>query len=415
MIHRKCILLRKSLLLVVASAASALSHAMCPTITPWSAPVNLSQSGNLTSNVFSAATSAGFMTVWADSSNNGHYSFSADGLTWSSGLITTATDVLATSDVFVAGNDTGFMVTWIDSSNNGWSSFSADNGNNWSVANQINGGLALDSNTDVYVAGGSTGFVATMLVPNTGTGNDDAYVSFSTGTAAWSIPVAVTTDGSVSRYQTNSASTGRGFVSVAISGNSCMLAWLNVSQAIYSAYFTSINPFSSTTVYPIVNIGFFYSVPILAQANGYFMAVALVAGSPDLTYFIVTANPPNTNWGVFTFTPNNFSTTGPWVAANQTGFISTWPDNSTPVWTLSENNGFNWTPVCSILDPVSTAIGGFIGLSANSHGFVASWFDSNDSNAYASFYVTPATTSPAGSLFVTLLQQKYGPLLNEPV
>ena len=94
MIDKRCMFLRKSSLLVVISFASSLLHAMCPTTTPWSTPVQLTTSSDVTSNVFSAATSAGFMAVWADSTNNGHYSFSPDGLTWSSGLITTATDVL---------------------------------------------------------------------------------------------------------------------------------------------------------------------------------------------------------------------------------------------------------------------------------------------------------------------------------
>ena len=73
-----------------------------------------------------------------------------------------------------------------------------------------------------------------------------------------------------------------------------------------------------------------------------------------------------------------------------------------PVWTLTNNNGFNWTPVCSILDTPSTTIGGPVGLSANPQGFVATWLDSNDSNGYASFYFTPLTVLPVSA--PTLLQ-----------
>jgi hypothetical protein len=80
-----------------------------------------------------------------------------------------------------------------------------------------------------------------------------------------------------------------------------------------------------------------------------------------------------------------------------------------PVWIFSDNNGFNWTPVCSILSTPSTTISGQIGLSGNYQGFVATWLDSNDSNAYASFYTTASAS--ATDIFVTLLQQKYGPLL----
>ena len=232
---------------IVLVLASSLLDASCPTTTPWSTPVNLSDSGGVTSNIFSAATSAGFMAVWVDSSNNAHYSFSADGATWHGGLVPPAQgNVASTSDVFVAGNATGFMVTWIDDSNNGWSSFSANNGTSWSDALQINPNtLTLDSNSDVYVDGGPSGFVAAMI------GDDEnAYISFSTGTAAWSSPAQVTTDGSVYNENWNSQTT-RGFVCVDIVENSCMVTWIAQSYSTYSAYFETINPFSSTTVYPI--------------------------------------------------------------------------------------------------------------------------------------------------------------------
>ncbi len=44
------------------------------------------------------------------------------------------------------------------------------------------------------------------------------------------------------------------------------LRGLTTSDVTYSAYFESINPFEPTSVtnYPIVNVGFFESVPIVA-------------------------------------------------------------------------------------------------------------------------------------------------------
>jgi hypothetical protein len=192
-----------------------------------------------------------------------------------------------------------------------------------------------------------------------------------------------------------------------------MISWLTDLLSTYSAFFSSINPFSSTTLYPIINIGFVESASILAELNGYFMAVARVNQNSGQTYF-ATATIPS-NWGLFSaFTTNPTNpAAGPWVAANQAGFMSTWIDGGnpgTPVWTLSTNNGFNFTPVCSILATESTTIGGPVGLSANSTGFVATWLDGNDSNAYASFYYTPVSNG-AGNLFVGLLEQKYGPVL----
>jgi hypothetical protein len=77
---------------------------------------------------------------------------------------------------------------------------------------------------------------------------------------------------------------------------------------------------------------------------------------------------------------------------------------------LTANNGFNQTPVCSILATPSTTITGLIALSANTQGFVASWIDTNDNNAYATFYYAPPNAASSNQ-FVALLEQKYGPLL----
>lgn len=387
--------------------------ALCPAVTPWTTPVNLSNCGCVTSNIFSAATSAGFMVVWADSANNAHYNFSTNGTSWKTGLVTAAQGQVASdSDVFVGGNNTGFMAVWMDNANNAWSSFTINNGTSWSPAIQINPNtLSLNTNADVYVGAGSSGFVATLIGADS-----NAYVSFSTGTAAWSAPAQVTSDGSVLAQNMNSQ-TERGFVTVAVVGNSCMLTWLNNLDPTYSAYFSSINPFSATTAYPIIDVGFLESVPIVAELNGYFMAVVRAnAGANGQTYFSVATIP--SNWATFSaFAPNpDNPDAGPWVAANQAGFMSVWVIGASqgspgsPVWTLTANNGFNFTPVCSILSAASTTIGGPVGLSANTQGFVATWLDGNDSNAYASFYVTPPNTT-SNNIFVTLLEQKYGPLL----
>lgn len=375
--------------------------ASCPATTPWSAPVALSNAGNITSDVFCAATTAGFMATWEDTSNNAHYSFSSNGTSWQTGLITPAQgNVAASTNIFVAGNDTGFVATWTDSSNNAWSSFSSDNGQSWSTAIAINPNtLSLNSTADAYVSGGSSGFVATLIGAD-----NNAYVTFSTGTTSWSTPTQVTSDGSV----TNGLVT-RQFVAAVVAGNSCMLSWLNSSDITYSAYFSSINPFSSTTPYPIVNVGFLESVPIVAALNGYFMAVARVNESGGQTYFSAATIP--SNWATFSVVAPNPSNpdAGPWVAANQTGFMTVWTVSGNPVWTFSTNNGFNFTPVCSILSAPSTTIFAPMGLSANAQGFVVTWLDTNDLNAYASFYTTPTTTY--NNIFVTLLQQKYDPLL----
>ncbi len=392
-----------ALLLGLSLANTILSGA-----TPWSAPVALSNTGLVTSNVFSAATNAGYMAVWAQGTN-AYYSFSTDGASWHTGAITSATaDVVNPSDVFVAGNNNGFIVTWIDASNNGWSSFTSNNGQNWSAKIKINGSLTLDSNSDVFVAGGASGFVATMI-----DNNSNAYISFSNGTTVWSTPLQITNDGSVSNINLNSK-TGNGFISATISKNSCMLSWLNgTTDETDGAYLTSINPFlpATPTVYPIIHIGFLNTVPVSTVLNGYFMSVVRANTTPNQTYFSTATTP--TNWATFScFAPNPTNLdAGPWVAANQNGFICIWTNNGNPVWTLSTNNGFNWTTATPILVGPSTSATIFapIGLSANGKGFIATWLDTADSNAYATFYATPPTVGD--NIFVNLLQQKYNPIL----
>ena len=76
-----------------------------------------------------------------------------------------------------------------------------------------------------------------------------------------------------------------------------MLTWISQTLATFSAYFESINPFSSTTVYPIVDVGFFESVPIVAELNGYFMAAARANEGTGVTIFSIATIP--SNWAVF--------------------------------------------------------------------------------------------------------------------
>ncbi len=388
--------LKKSFLFIVLFLLAARLDGMCPTTTPWTTPAQLTDSGIVISDVVSAATSAGFMVVWVDSSNSANYSFSTDGSTWQSGLITPAAgDVGSNVDVFVAGNANGFLATWVDGYGNAWSTFTANNGNTWSTALQINPHTApLLAGSSVYVAGGKSGFVATMI------GNDqNLYVSFSTRTAAWSSPTQVTFDGSV--FNINGSP--KQYVSAVVVGNSCMLTWIVNGDQTNSAYFESINPFSPNpvTINPIVGVGEFETVPTVAQLNGYFVAAALANVNGGATLFSIGTN--SANWStasLFTSTPpfpypiSGSTSFAPWITANQTGFMSTWNVNGNPIWLLSADNGFDWTPQCSILATPSATVFAPVALSANSEGFMATWVDTYDLNAYASFYATSTPPTP---------------------
>ena len=211
-----------------------------------------------------------------------------------------------------------------------------------------------------------------------------------------------TTDGSVK----NINGSPKQYVTAAIDGNSCMLTWIGNADPTYSAYFESINPFSPNpvTVYPVVDIGFCESPPITAALNGYFVSIVRANEGSGATIFSTATTP--SNWGVFSlFTPPSNPDGAPWVVANQTGFMSAWSINGNPIWTFTSNNGFTQTPLCSILATSSSTIFAPIALGSNARGFVATWLDTNDNNAYASFYFTPAPISASANLFVGLLQQ----------
>jgi hypothetical protein len=387
----KCMRIQRFLLIILILITSRID-AMCPATSPWTAPVQLTTTGDVVSDVVSAATAAGFMATWADSSNNAHYSFSSDGVTWQSGLIPSVTaNVGSGIDVFVAGNATGFLVAWADGLGNGWSSFTADNGNTWSAAQQINlNSLTLDTSSSVYVAGGASGFVATMMVPSSPT--DDLYVSFSTGTSAWSaMPTRVTSDGTV--FNINSPP--KQYVPAVVSGNSCMVTWIDNIDGTDAAFIEPIDNLPATaTRYPIINTGFFLSPPSAAYLNGYYVAVAEANIGPGV---LISTATNATNWSTSIYylnqqsvPPSPAANSFPWIAANQAGFISTWNVSGNPVWQVSIDNGFDWTPSCSILNTASSTITGPVALSANMRGFVSTWMDTNDSNAYVSFYFTPA-------------------------
>ncbi len=84
--------------------------------------------------VGSFANSQGFLLAYADADNKLWSIFSTDGITWSSPSLI-ATNLLSFYDITpsIGGTDSGFVVAWTDSSNNAKASFSKNNGTSWSV------------------------------------------------------------------------------------------------------------------------------------------------------------------------------------------------------------------------------------------------------------------------------------------
>lgn len=200
--------------------------------THWSTPIEISEdSGAVDSPVMLAGTVAGFMATWVDTGARGWSIFSSDnGATWGD---TSAIASSVDSDMWVAGNATGFMATWADDTGHGWSQFSTDNGDLWGDPIAITDNvLQTGTPTDISVSASEIGFVAAWI----GT-DSNAYASFSTGgTSAWSTPVQITDDGSVSVGNVFYDNNGYGFVDVSVVGNKCMFTWLGNDNNTYSSY-----------------------------------------------------------------------------------------------------------------------------------------------------------------------------------
>lgn len=395
--------MKKSFLFFVLTLSSAKIFTSCPDTTPWSTPVNLSNTGQVRSITISAGTSAGFMTTWRNNSA-AESVFSSNGTTWGSPQSIVGSGV--NSDVWVAGNSNGFVATWGNGSN-GFSKFY--NGSSWGSLEQVASNMFSD--TDVAIAGSDAGFVAAWI------GNDNnAYASYSDGTSGWLVsPVQITNDGLVSTSP--GLNYGRPFISVAVVGSTAMVVWTKTNGNTYSAFFSSINPLSSSPSINPVLIGRGVATPaVVAGTSAGYMAVALTSGHE--TYASFSSNSGST-WNSVQVYANPYDT--PWVSGNGAGFMSTWISNTvgyaqaSPVWAFSSDNGVDWTSACSILASLSTSVLGPVAVSGTNAGFVATWTDGADLNAYASFtnqFVPPPTPSfVSSSSFVNVLLQKYGPLL----
>lgn len=412
---------KKHAIFYIALSYSVLVQASCPSTNPWSTAVNVSLSGGLiNSTPYVAGTSTGFMIVWTTSgggTGSAVASFSANGTSWSNPVTIidhTSGNAPFRTDVTVAGNDTGFLSAWVDSFGNAWSSFSADNGQTWSSINLIASNIV--SATNISISGSASGFVAAFIDTSS-----NAWVTFSDGTSTWSSPVQITSDGSVSTAKGNSL--GNGYASVAVRGSTCMVTWTSTNDSNpYSAFFSAINPLTPSSSPTLVRISDFGNATLpttVAATSAGFMAIYLDGPDQPSTSPVYSAfsSDNGTTWVNTEVFTEKFSF--PWISGNGAGFMATWIDDglrsgvrASPFWIF--NNGTGWMDtICSILPSVSTTVFGPVITAGSNAGFVATWFDGNDSNIYASFtnQFVPAPTSTSSNPFVNLLQQKYGPLL----
>ncbi len=85
-----------------------------------------------------------------------------------------------------------------------------------------------------------------------------------------------------------------------------------------------------------------------------------------------------------------------WVSGNQTGFMATWigddigPANGSPFWSFSKDNGNTWSTAQLITTApylYSPSV-----VTSNSAGFMATWRNWSDNNAYATFTSNQGTT-----------------------
>lgn len=213
----------------------------------WTAATQITTSGllygsypNYIAAVAVSSGASGFVATWLQNDGNGYSSLSTNnGGSWSSPVqITNSGDV--NSDVIVSSSPSGYMAVWVNSANNAMTSFSS-NGTSWNAPVQAGSGLVANnltngSGADVFVSGTTSGFVIAWVGAD-----NNAYGSFSSDNGqTWSTPVQITNDGSVS-YSNNASAFG--FVSVAAFENGCVFTWQDTSNNV-QASFSTITPSS---------------------------------------------------------------------------------------------------------------------------------------------------------------------------
>ncbi len=101
-----------------------------------------------------------------------------------------------------------------------------------------------------------------------------------------------------------------------------------------------------------------------------------------------------------------------WVSGTSAGFMATWIGfdigytTASPIWSFSSDGGVTWSPAGSILDgSPSTTIYSPAVVSGTEAGFMVTWRDGADNNAYATFssnngavWSTPINVSNSGTV-----------------
>lgn len=164
------------------------------------------------------------------------------------------------------------------------------------------------------------------------------------------------------------------------------------------------NPLSPTTPVVIINNGSAF-MPVMAANNSDGFITTTIVNSNAFQSSFSTDN--GAIWA--NATPVLNDTYLPvWVGSNSAGFMATWigPDigfnTFNPEWSFSSDDGTDWSSPASIIASPSTTIYSPVVVWGTSTGFMASWADSNDGNAYAAFtsnnggtWSTPTQLTPS--------------------
>lgn len=169
---------------------------------------------------------------------------------------------------------------------------------------------------------------------------------------------------------------------------------------------TSTNPISLQTPVVVFNTGDFLNTPVVSENADGFMI-----GCMDNQNFYSSFSADGISWNLRTPVFNN-AYTAAWIKGLPTGFMATYIAGvpgfitATPVSVFSSDQGQSWG-VEEVIVSISTVATPVV-VTGNLAGFMATWFNTLDNNAYASFstdnglnWRSPVQITTSGLVFGT--------------
>lgn len=343
-------------------------------------PVTIFAPGTVDTPTFVCSTNSGFLATWSED-DTVYASTTSNGTGWSKTPVT----VEASTDLNprACANSSAIVITWgimavAGGGSNPSVSYSTNGGTSWTSTNISTGNAIGDS---VPICVGNQGFMASFNA------SQNAFSVFSAnGTTNWGFnQVQITTGGQAGTLSSDYAAT------VAASGNTYVVAWVNTSNDGKTSYSTNNGTTWNTPISITGATSLTTEVSIVGTTAGFLAAWCETGGNIYSSFSSDGTSWPETPT-LIASGANTEVVVG--LSGSSTDFIATWiTSGGAANASYSSNNGATWsTPVVvSSTDTPDSLDYNIIGVSLGASNYLFTWTSS--SNAYSSSGPIPAPRS----------------------